>query len=164
MLELRGFACHVPTMPAAATCVRKFAHGAVLACLLPLTLSACGKAETTNEATSPAASAPAAAISFAGQGRDRLCLAGTRAAFIAYAAAGDRNCSVRGALAGTTLTPDGDSTCRIAIQRKGNAITLGPVGAACAYYCAAPASFAGKTFVRMAKPAPVVDLAGDPLC
>jgi len=164
MLELRRFACHLPTMPAAATCVRKFADGAVLAGLLALALGACGKSETTNEATATAAPALAATISFAGQGRDSLCLAGTEAAFITYAAAGDRNCSVRGSLTGTTLTPDGDSTCRIAVQRKGDSITLGQVSETCGYYCAAPASFAGKTFVRMAKPAPVVDAAGDPLC
>jgi len=151
-------------MPAAATCVRKFADGALLACMLPLALGSCGKSDTGNEATATATSTPATAISFAGQGRDRLCLAGTRAAFITYAGAGERNCSVRGTLAGTTLAPDGDAKCRISVVREGDAITLGPVGAACAYYCAAPASFAGKTFVRMAPPTPVVDVAGEPLC
>ncbi|WP_114226508.1 MULTISPECIES: hypothetical protein [Sphingomonas] len=114
--------------------------------------------------TNNVAATPAPVLSFAGTGRDRLCLAGNRAAFITYAAAGDHNCSVRGTLAGATLTADGDAQCQVTVTRTGDSIRLGPIAPNCAYYCAAPASFAGKTFTRTPKPEPVTDLAGDPLC
>jgi len=140
-------------------------HPALLCVLL---LGACSKPAAEQNATEPeqpaANSAAAAAATFAGPGRDGLCLAGQRAAFVSFAASGDRNCTVRGTLVDNELVPEGDAACRIGVSREGDGLRLGPVTQACSYYCAAPASFAGKTFVRMAKPEPVADIAGDPLC
>ena len=137
------------------------------ALLCVLLLGACSKPAAEQNATGPeqpAANPAAAAATFAGPGRDRLCLAGQRAAFVSFAATGDRNCTVRGTLVDDELVPEGDAACRIGVSREGDGLRLGPVTQACSYYCAAPASFAGKTFVRMDKPEPVADIAGDPLC
>ena len=118
------------------------------------------------EAADQPAGAEAALVSFAGVGRDRLCLArdGSRAGFVTYGA-GDNNCSVRGALGqGNFIVPDGDDKCRIALRHDATSVTLGPVSADCAYYCAPGATFAGKSF-RADPEAPLpTDLAGDPLC
>jgi len=133
--------------------------------LCVLLLGACSKPAAEQNSAGPEPSAASATSStFAGPGRDRLCLAGGRAAFISFAATGDRNCTVRGSLENGALVPEGDAACRISVTQEGGTVRLGPVPAACSYYCAAPASFAGKTFVRMAKPEPVADIAGDPLC
>ena len=140
-------------------------RGTPSALLCVLLLGACSKPGAEQNTASPQQPAVArAAATFAGPGRDRLCVAGQRAAFVSYAAAGDRNCTVRGTIVDNALVPEGDAACRIAISREGESFRLGPVTQACSYYCAAPASFAGKTFVRMAKPEPVADIAGDPLC
>ena len=106
---------------------------------------------------------------FAGSGRDRLCLAegAGRAGLITFGE-GNANCSVTGSLARSgdrlTITPDGDAACRVQATLAGDRLTLGPAGAACAYYCGPSASFAGKQFTRTEGPEPVTDLAGDPLC
>jgi hypothetical protein len=97
-----------------------------------------------------------------------LCLAQSGgAAFITYGE-GDANCSVKGQIEGAgerlTLVPEGDTTCRIELNRSGDSVRLGAVGAACAYYCGPKASFEGKSFKRKDNAEPVTDLAGDPLC
>ncbi|GAC1573414.1 MAG: hypothetical protein NVS3B5_02980 [Sphingomicrobium sp.] len=109
---------------------------------------------------------------FAGVGRDRLCIAGAgealRAGLIAYAADGAANCSLAGKLeqAATewTLIPKGDSNCRIGLSLAGNKLAIANVRAGCSYYCGPGASLAGKVFTRDPKASPAVDLAGDPLC
>jgi hypothetical protein len=141
-------------------------HRFALFAMSALLLNACSK-----EAEVPANdSAPVAAgsSSFAGVGRDRLCLAPEgRAAFITYGD-GDANCSARGGIEGAggalTLIPEGDTSCRIPLTRSGDTVELGALAPECAYYCGPKASFAGKSFKRMTKSEPVKDLAGDPLC
>ena len=105
---------------------------------------------------------------YAGEGRDRLCLAGDRVGFIVYGA-GDANCSVRGRVepAGEqllTIVPDGDPDCRIEAREAPGSITLGQANEACAYYCGLGADFAGKAFARADGASPAIDFAGDPLC
>ena len=104
---------------------------------------------------------------YAGEGRDRLCIAGERAGFIAYGA-GDANCSAKGRLerAPGTLTfiPAGDEDCRIALTEAGDSLRLGPRSESCAYYCGPGADFSGRSFTPQANASPAVDFAGDPLC
>lgn len=77
---------------------------------------------------------------------------------------GDSNCLMRGRIEGGALIPNGDQSCRIPLTLEGGKITIGTPPASCAYYCGPGASLAGKTFTRMAKPEPLTDIAGDPLC
>lgn len=108
---------------------------------------------------------------FAGEGRDRLCIAGEaggqRAGLIAYGK-GDVNCSASGSLQqageGWVLVPKGEGDCRIPLEIGGNSVRIGQPPAACSYYCGPGATMAGKSFNRAAEASPVVDLAGDPLC
>ncbi|HET9397941.1 MAG TPA: hypothetical protein VFO45_03905 [Sphingomicrobium sp.] len=108
---------------------------------------------------------------FAGEGRDRLCIAGElgayRAGLIAYAP-GDTNCSAAGRLepqgTGWMLVPKGEGDCRIPLTIDGNSVQVGQAPAACSYYCGPGATMAGKTFSRTETGAKVTDLAGDPLC
>jgi hypothetical protein len=105
---------------------------------------------------------------YAGQGRDRLCIRDGRAGFITYGG-GDTNCSVRGRLERPggdrlVIVPDGDEDCRIDASSQAGHILLGSRGAGCAYYCGPGADFAGKAFTRQDSASPVVDFAGDPLC
>jgi hypothetical protein len=145
------------------------------AAILTLVLTACrGPAaeEQNNVISGEAASGAetssiASASTYAGAGRDRLCLAEGRAGLIVYGK-GDANCSVSGSAEGSgnrlTIVPAGDSTCRIQATLISDKLTLGEVSQACAYYCGPSASFAGKGFTRTPAPQPVTDLAGDPLC
>ena len=108
---------------------------------------------------------------FAGEGRDRLCMAGEpgnyRAGLIAYGA-GDSNCSASGRieLEGNTasLIPRGEGACRIPLTIDGNSVRIGQVPPACSYYCGPGAQMGGKAFNRADMGATAVDLAGDPLC
>jgi hypothetical protein len=108
---------------------------------------------------------------FAGEGRDRLCLAGEpgnyRAGLITFGS-GDINCSAAGRIAiekgQIALIPRGEANCRISLTVQGNAIRIGEVPAACSYYCGPGAKMAGKSFNRAEPAARAVDLAGDPLC
>ncbi len=108
---------------------------------------------------------------FAGEGRDRLCIAGEggghRVGLIAYGA-GDANCSAAGALEpagqGWVLVPRGEGECRIPLQIEGNTVRVGKAAAACSYYCGPGAALSGKTYNRMGMGDKVTDLAGDPLC
>jgi hypothetical protein len=107
---------------------------------------------------------------FAGEGRDRLCIAGEpgnyRAGLIAFGP-GDVNCSASGRIeteGGLALVPRGEGDCRIPLTIEGNAIRIGQVPAACSYYCGPGASMAGKTYNRADMGARAVDVAGDPLC
>ena len=108
---------------------------------------------------------------FAGDGRDRLCIAGEvgsyRAGLIAYGE-GDVNCSASGRIASQdgklTLVPRGEGSCRIPLTIEGNSVRIGEVPAACSYYCGPGAAMAGKTYNRADMWAAAVDLAGDPLC
>lgn len=109
---------------------------------------------------------------FAGPGRDRLCIAGAgkalRAGLIAYAADGAANCSLAGKLeqaaSGWTLAPKGDSDCRIGLNVADSKLAIANVPASCSYYCGPGASLVGKAFTRDPKASPAVDLAGEPLC
>lgn len=106
---------------------------------------------------------------YAGSGRDRLCLAeqGGAASFVTYAPTGDANCMVQGTWSPSgpqAITPNEDKSCSITFNKDGGSVQLLAGSPGCAYYCGPNASFAGKTFVRMDKPEPVTDLAGDPLC
>ena len=108
---------------------------------------------------------------FAGDGRDRLCIAGKagayRAGLISYGP-GDNNCSASGRLekAGEewALVPAGEGDCRISLAMNGNVIRIGQIPAACRYYCGPGAFMAGKRFNRADMGAKAVDLAGEPLC
>jgi hypothetical protein len=108
---------------------------------------------------------------FAGEGRDRLCIAGEagalRAGLVAYGQS-DLNCSASGSLRqaseGWVLVPRGEGDCRIPLVIEGNSVRIGQPPAACAYYCGPGATMAGKSFNREVDASPAVDLAGDPLC
>ena len=108
---------------------------------------------------------------FAGESRDRLCIAGEpgayRAGLIAYGPA-NANCSAAGRLeqAGTgwALIPRGEGDCRIPMEIDGNVVRMGQQPEACSYYCGPGASLSGKTYNRSDVGAKAVDFAGDPLC
>jgi hypothetical protein len=108
---------------------------------------------------------------YAGGGRDALCIAGPaeaqRAGFVVYGG-GDANCSASGRIeqAGGQwiLAPAGDLDCRIALRVEGGSVSLGPATAACAYYCGPGASWDSKAFGPAAPGKPVTDLGGDALC
>lgn len=108
---------------------------------------------------------------YAGQGRDRLCIAGEsgnyRGGLIAFGA-GDTNCSASGRLMAEggqyVLVPRGEGECRIPLRIEGNVVRIGSLPAACAYYCGPGAQMAGRSFNRADMGAQAVDLAGDPLC
>lgn len=108
---------------------------------------------------------------FAGEGRDRLCLAGEpgnyRGGLIAYGE-GDVNCSASGRVEITgnqlALIPRGEGDCRIPLTMDGNSVRVGQVSPACSYYCGPGATMAGKSYNRSDMGAAVTDLAGDPLC
>ena len=104
--------------------------------------------------------------SFAGPGRDRLCQFGpTAAAGVISYGGSDTSCLARGRLEADAFVPSGDEQCRMPVTRDGgDRVTFGALPPACAYYCGPGASLEGKTFVRMAKPEPVMDIAGDALC
>ena len=129
--------------------------------LAPL-LSACSQ-----EAAQPSL----ATGTFAGEGRDRLCIAGKpgayRAGLIAYGE-GNANCSAAGRLkqsgAKWVLVPRGEGDCRIPLEVDGNSARIGQPPAACSYYCGPGASLAGKSYNRADMGAKATDFAGDPLC
>ena len=129
--------------------------------VLPL-LAACSR-----EAAQPSL----ATGTFAGEGRDRLCIAGDpgayRAGLIAYGES-DSNCSASGRLeqagAGWVLVPKGEGDCRFPLTIEGNGVRVGQPPAACSYYCGPGASLAGKSFARADTGAQAVDFAGEPLC
>ena len=132
--------------------------------ILPLVLAACSQ-----EPASPTL----ATGSFAGEGRNRLCIEGSgdqmRAGLIVYGE-GNANCSASGKLSRSgeqwALVPKGESDdgCRIAIDIAGGGATVGQLPPNCAYYCGAGASMSGAKF-RLDRPADkATDLAGDSLC
>jgi hypothetical protein len=108
---------------------------------------------------------------FAGEGRDRLCLAGEpgnyRGGLIAFGE-GDANCTASGRIevqgGKVALVPRGEGACRIPLTIEGNVVRIGDLPAACAYYCGPGAAMAGTTFRRADMGAKAVDLAGDALC
>lgn len=129
---------------------------------LALLLAAC-----SNEPAEPSLTTG----TFAGEGRDRLCIAGEpgnyRGGLIAFGS-GDINCSASGRIEGQggqlALVPRGEGACRIPLAIDGNIIRIGDVPAACSYYCGPGATMAGKSFNRSDMGAKAVDLVGDPLC
>ena len=110
---------------------------------------------------------PTEKLLYAGEGRDRVCVAGERGGIIVYGEK-DANCTARGRIERSgdrlILTPDGDPDCRIDGKVDGDRLSLGPRADACAYYCGPGADFAGKVLARNAAASPAVDFAGDPLC
>lgn len=105
---------------------------------------------------------------YAGAGRDRLCIDGDRAGFIAYGE-GDANCSVRGTLemsgGGVTITPAGDEDCRITATAAEGSLRLDARSGACGFYCGPGADFSGRLFRKVeGAPSGARDFAGDPLC
>ena len=109
--------------------------------------------------------------SFAGPGRDRLCISGEagalRAGLIAYGE-GDVNCSAAGKLEQSgqnwMLVPKGEGDCRIPLNIAGDIVRIGQPPASCTYYCGPGATMAGKSFTHSNEGQPAADLAGDPLC
>lgn len=109
---------------------------------------------------------------FAGAGKDRLCVAGEgedlRGGLIVYAADGASNCSLSGKLAGAgdrwTLTPRGEGDCRVGLTLAGDRLKIAGLPASCAYYCGPGARLTGKSFTRAANATPAVDMAGEALC
>ena len=133
-----------------------------LVCLLYLAGAACSQ--------QPAETSLVTGI-FAGQGRDRLCIAGEEGAYRAgliVFGKGDVNCSAAGRLeregSNWTLVPKGEGPCRIPLTVEGNGVKLGQPPAACSYYCGPGASMAGESFGLAAQASEATDLAGDPLC
>ena len=115
---------------------------------------------------------PALAVgSYAGGGRDRLCVVGEagvqRGGFISYGS-GETNCTMSGTIeakgAVFVLKPRGDSRCAVELSVNDRRVSLAPGTPACSYYCGPGATFANKNFRRDDKATPAVDLAGDKLC
>ena len=110
---------------------------------------------------------PAEKTLYAGEGRDRLCLAGQRGGFITYGP-GDANCSARGRVERSAdrlaLIPDGDADCRIEAKLDGDRLALGARSQGCAYYCGPGANYEGRGLVKSTAASPAIDFAGDPLC
>lgn len=108
---------------------------------------------------------------FAGAGRDRLCIAGEagnyRAGLIAFGE-GDINCSASGRVESQggdfALVPRGEGACRIPLIVEGNGIRIGDVPAACSYYCGPGAQMAGKSYNRADMGVKATDLVDTPLC
>jgi len=108
---------------------------------------------------------------FAGEGRNRLCIAGEagnyRGGLIAFGE-GDVNCSASGRInaqgSQVALIPRGEGDCRIPLSIEGDRVRVGEVPATCSYYCGPGASMAGKSFNRAGAGESAADLAGDPLC
>ena len=108
---------------------------------------------------------------FAGEGRDRLCIAGEsgnyRAGVIVFGE-GDVNCSASGRIEAQggqfAGVPRGEGDCRIPLTFEGGKVRIGEVPTACSYYCGPRASMAGKSFSQVGASEAVADLAGDPLC
>ncbi|HEU0310337.1 MAG TPA: hypothetical protein VFR36_03850 [Sphingomicrobium sp.] len=131
--------------------------------VIVMLLSACSQ--------QPASETSIATGTFAGQGRDRLCIVGEPGAYrgglIAFGQ-GDGNCSASGRIEAQgdqiVLVPRGEGACRIPMTLEGNVIRIADVPAACAYYCGPGARLAGKAYNRADMGAQAVDLAGDPLC
>ena len=108
---------------------------------------------------------------FAGDGRDRLCIVGEPGAYQAGLitfGVGDNNCSAAGRLevagSGWALVPRGEGDCRIPLEVKDNVVRIGQPSASCDYYCGPGAKLAGKSYNRSDMGAKVTDLAGEPLC
>jgi len=115
---------------------------------------------------------PALAVgTYAGDGRDRLCVVGEagaqRAGFVSYGS-GETNCTMSGTIeakgAVFVLKPKGDSRCSVDVRVNDGRVSLAPGTPACSYYCGPGATFASKNFRRDAQAIPAVDLAGDKLC
>ena len=108
---------------------------------------------------------------YAGEGRDRLCIAGGvgdyRGGLIAFGPS-DINCSASGSVVVEggkfLLIPRGEGDCRIPLEISGNVVRVGEPPAACGYYCGPGADMAGRTYNKADMGAKAVDLAGDPLC
>ena len=129
---------------------------------LALLLAAC---------SNPPAEPSLATGTFAGQGRDRLCIAGEpgnyRGGLIAFGS-GDVNCSASGRIESRAgqfaLVPRGEGDCRIPLAIEGNGVRIGQVPEACAYYCGPGSTMTGKTYNRSDMGSKATDLAGDALC
>ena len=110
---------------------------------------------------------PTERLAYAGEGRDRLCIAGERFGFILFGD-GDVNCSARGRIKRTgdrlAMVPDGDPDCSIEATQAGDQLRFGARSDAGAYYCGPGADFTGRTLTKSESEMPVVDFAGDPLC
>jgi hypothetical protein len=121
--------------------------------------------------SSPPAEPALATGTFAGEGRDRLCVAGApgnyRGGLIAFGT-GDVNCTASGRIESQdgqfVLVPRGEGPCRIALTIEKNVVRIGQVPAACSYYCGPGATMAGKSYSRSDIGSKPTDLAGDPLC
>jgi hypothetical protein len=108
---------------------------------------------------------------YAGEGRDRLCIAGEagnyRGGLIAFGK-GDINCSASGSVTAEgghyVLVPRGEGDCRIPFEIAGETVRIGQPPAACAYYCGPGAEMAGRTYNKSDAGTSATDLAGDPLC
>ena len=115
---------------------------------------------------------PALAVgTYAGDGRDRLCVVGEagvqRAGFISYGPS-QANCTMSGTIeakgARFVLKPASDSRCAVDVSVNDGRVSLAPGTLACSYYCGPGATFANKSFKRDDKATPAVDLAGAKLC
>ena len=108
---------------------------------------------------------------YAGQGRDRLCIAGEggnyRAGLIAFGQ-GNTNCAASGRVMAEggryVLIPRGEGPCRIPLEIENNVVRVGQPPVACSYYCGPGADMAGKIYSKADMGAKAVDFAGDPLC
>lgn len=144
---------------------------------IALTLAACGRSDAGEErnAITPPEPIAGAFGSYAGEGRDRMCLVDGKpdGGLITYAPSGNNNCSLRfatryaeGSATEGTFAAANDPSCTIPFTRvaASGRFTLGQPSPGCAYYCGPGAALANKSFVRMDKATPVTDIAGEPLC
>ena len=131
--------------------------------LLPTLLAACSQ--------QPEPAPSVATGTFAGEGRDRLCIAGDPGSYrggVIVFGAGDANCSASGKIEAQAgkffLVPRGEGECRIPLTVEGNVVRVGDLPPACSYYCGPAATLSGKSFNRADMGSKAVDLGGDPLC
>jgi hypothetical protein len=112
-----------------------------------------------------------------GPRKSQLCVvdkgAGDASFGIAVWGANDHSCMGAGSAVRDggrlTLTMAGDSACRIDARIENGRVTLpADVGAGCAYYCGARASFGNASFTRTGTTAQdamkATDIVGEPLC
>ena len=131
--------------------------------LLPMLLAACSQ--------QPEPGPSVATGTFAGEDRDRLCIAGDPGSYrggVIVFGTGDANCSASGKMEAQAgkffLVPRGEGDCRIPLTVEGNVVRVGDLPPACSYYCGPGATLSGKSFNRADMGSKAVDLGGDPLC
>jgi len=135
--------------------------------LLILLLAAC-----SDQASQQPADLSVDTGTYAGQGRDRLCLAKSAQTWtigVVTYGGGDFNCTFRGKVRtaehGMLAEAAADPACKLVITPDGSTLRIEvPDKKACEYYCGPGATLADRSFKHDNAATPAVDFAGEPLC